>query len=165
MNSGRLAEASAVVQRLIEERPNEEAANCLAGIYLATANDHRRAADFFRRTLEINPKNLDARIRLAAALYNTQTHRGCAECRDILLHLIGTNPEITTVHPLANEVMRMTALCCYFVGPKDEALRLRRLLVQRTGAAGDYLDLSESLAEHDHLEEAEVALRKAIELD
>ena len=165
LNAGKLAEVQPLLQGFLQERPDDETVNFAAGLFSAKAGHILAACDFFRKAITLNPGNIDAHLHLATTLTRAPSHRNEAECRDVYLNLLDNHQDLIKEPSLSDHILREAARYSAYTGQRNVALRLRRELAARTGAADDYFDLSESCAETDHLDEAEAALRKAIELE
>jgi tetratricopeptide (TPR) repeat protein len=104
--------------------------------------------------------NLQMRIDLAFGYGRLPTHADIAQCRDILLEILGNN-SISNI-----SVFRQAAICCAQVGPKDKAIELYSKITSLPECeAKDYFNLSESLADIGNITEAAENLQKAANLD
>ena len=165
VKAGEVVQAKSIIEGLLRDNPDDCNVNYAAGRYLYNARNFSHAVEFFKKSYLSNNKGIDLVIYLSLSLSHLGTHRGSAECRDILTKLFNENPEFITKHPLADAVLRTAARCCSEVGPMTQAHHLWKMLSERSGNAEDYFNLSEISAILDHLDEAEAALKKAIELD
>jgi tetratricopeptide (TPR) repeat protein len=128
-------------------------------------NDYSSAQFAFKKVLDLNNKDIDARF-VYAHLIEDGTHRKHAESRDLLLSILDDNPAILENPTETNlKLIRGAAERCSNIGPFAKAIELFRKLARASNEASDYFQLSEALTRRNLFAESISSLEKAIALD
>jgi tetratricopeptide (TPR) repeat protein len=158
-------EARSLIEHLLMDYPDDPNVKYAAGRYHHKIEQFPQACAYFKKTIDENPENIDAHIYLATTFFRDGTHRAAAKCRDVLLNLLQQNPDFLKTNALGEFVTNLAAKCCQAVGPKEKSIDLWRELAEMTDNADYYYQLSEDYAFIDLISEAEIALKRAIELN
>jgi tetratricopeptide (TPR) repeat protein len=136
-----------------------------AGYKCFEEKDFASALAAFKKIVELDPKDINARFTYAQLL-DDGTHKKRAEARDLMLSILDEYPVIldTPTGPNHN-LIRHAAILCSFIGPFSKSIELFRRLARASNNAHDYFRLSEVLTHGDFLEESISSLEKAIALD
>jgi tetratricopeptide (TPR) repeat protein len=71
-------DARQILDALVKQHPNYPNIHYALGMFLLEAHDQPAAIDEFKREIENNPEHVPARLRIAAALYKTDSDAGIA---------------------------------------------------------------------------------------
>ncbi len=135
------------------------------GFKLIEAKDYQSALLIFKKILELDSKDINARL-VYAQLIDDGTHKKQAESRDMLLSILDDYPAIFDKPTDGNlYLIRAAARKCNDIGPNLRAIELFRKLAQASNEASDYFQLSEALTTGNSLDESILSLEKAMALD
>jgi tetratricopeptide (TPR) repeat protein len=149
---------SAVLKSLLDQL-RVEGYKCVEG------NDFASARAAFKKIVELDPADINARFTYAQVL-DDGSHKKRAEARDIMLSILDEHPVIFDNPTDGNlNLIRNAAVLCSFIGPFSKSIELFRKLAHASNHAGDYFRLSEILTQGDFFEESVASLEKAIALD
>lgn len=137
----------------------------VAGYKCVQDKDHVSARAAFKKIVELDPKDINARF-MYAQLIDDGSHKKRAEARDMMLAILDEHPDMLDTPTEASlNLLRQTAIRCKDVGPFTKSTELFRKLAHASNRAGDYFMLSEILTQGNHYEESIASLEKAIALD
>jgi len=137
-----------------------------AGYKCFNEGDFGSARAAFKKIVELEPKDINARFVYAQALATDDSHKTRAEARDLMLSILQEHPAILDTPTEGNlSLIRNAAALCSFIGPFSKSIELYRKLAHASNNAGDYFRLSEILTQGDFFEESVASLEKAIALD
>ena len=154
--AGRLAEAEAMLRRLLAARPNDAAALQMLGEALIAQGVYEDAATLLTRALELSPANDGARFSLATALFQQQ------KAPEALPHL----ERLLAADPADAAYRNLMAATLAQVGEFDRALGLYEgLLGTLDRQPSLWLNYGHTLRTVGRADEAVAAFRRCIALD
>ncbi|HEX9395651.1 MAG TPA: tetratricopeptide repeat protein [Burkholderiales bacterium] len=153
--AGRLAQAEAIYQRLLENEPQHVDALHFLGMLALQQGDAARAGELIERSLEIHPANVAARFNLGhVRQLQGRLEEAITQYREVLALDAGHAPACYNLGVVCRQLGRRADALAYF----KQAVALRPEFAE--GLYG----LGHLLREEDRLEEAAAAFRRALEL-
>lgn len=163
--NGKTEELAPQLEALLADHPTSSGVNYLAGLFHAKASRFDLAAQFYDKTVALDPDHINARIMPIFQFPDLTLHGG-QKSRDQLLHIIDhLHPQLVQ-NPNYHLILRYAARYCHLFDRHDRVLEIYRELTRVSNQADDYFEMSANEAvQAVDAHAAYAALQKAMELD